>query len=552
MPIISPTRLGLPQFAQWRSQQPSAITELIDALTPMDLGGGGYDYAVLPDQAGFGKSGVYLGMSQLMRRTEDITRTIIMTASRGLQDQVGRDAPFSEDIKGRANYKCTYDGSRKRNLTCKDGPEHGCEIEDSCAYTARKRICSTHHTVITNYACRLSMSMYPNATGVGEFDLNIADEAHLIPDEITRAMAVELNGDEQSRILNDIDSTMSRGKFKTTLWNSLAAGWLSWYTATYIEEDPYGGRSHDSADEETRALRDKVASISKYSGTDNWLTYHKERDETLYLDVIWPGMYARNGLYPRGKTLFVTATATNKLLGQIGVPGDKVYWRHTGGQFDPRRWPAYWLKTCQVKGSLYPKPNQKEMPRHAKSKLISTIDHVIRTRAVDASRNGVIIPPSYELAKWIKENSTYGNRIIVPTAQTTRADVERFKSKPSSGIVLCSPAIGTGYDFPNDTGRWLVIPKVPYSYHGDPLIKARNDKDPRYSDGLVAQELAQMVSRLMRGPLDWCEIFILDDLIYPFLNRNRDIMVDWFPLWDERGNMRIVDWLPKLMEVPSQ
>jgi hypothetical protein len=54
----------------------------------------------------------------------------------------------------------------------------------------------------------------------------------------------------------------------------------------------------------------------------------------------------------------------------------------------------------------------------------------------------------------------------------------------------------------------------------------------------------------MRGPEDWCEVFVLDDLIWPFLRRNSDLMVDWFPLYD-RGSIKAVDWLPKLMAVPN-
>jgi len=457
-----------------------------------------------------------------------------MTQSRGLQDQIGRDAQFSQDLKGRANYPCQYQGSRTKFLTCKTGPDHGCTIEDTCTYTNRKRICANHHTVVTNYACRLSMSLYPNAVGVGNFDLNILDEAHLVPDEITRAMSVELDAREQARILNDIDSPTPKA---LTSWREMASRWMSWYASEYMEGD------EDSADAETHDLRDKVARIAKCSGTDNWLTYHRDGDDTLYLDVIWPGLYAKSALYPGGKVLLTSATITAKSLSQLGIAADKVYWRRTGGQFDPRRWPAVWLKTCQVKQS---------MPSHAKAKLLNTIDQIIRTRAVDGNRNGIIITPSYELANWIKKESQHGQRIVVPTTATTRMEVDKFKSPANlcRGAVLCSPAIGTGYDFPGDTGRWVVVPKVPYTYHGDPLTKARQERDGRYSDGLVAQELAQMVSRCMRGPADWCEVFVLDDLIQPFVNRNRDLMVDWFPLFEHRG-IKAVDWLPKLMEVPN-
>ena len=539
MPLLTPTKLDLPQFDSWRDAQPGAIVELIDALTPVEDGGGGYDYAVLPDQAGFGKSGVYLGLSQLMRRSGSVNRTIIMTQSRGLQDQVGRDARFSEDMKGRANYPCQYKGSRVPNLTCKAGPDHGCEIGDTCTYAARKRTCSLAHTVVTNYACRLSMSLYPNSTGVGDFDLNILDEGHLVPDEITRAMAVELDGGEQARVLNDIDIPPPATPVG---WQPVARRWLHWYTSEYTSIDR-SGDLQDSADSETHDLRDKLVKVATCAGQENWLTYHRDGDDKLYMDVIWPGLYAKSALYPTGKVLLTSATITGKSLGQLGIAREKVYWRRTGGQFDPRRWPAVWLKTCQVKQS---------MPSHAKTKLLNTIDQIIRTRAVEGNRNGIIITPSYELANWIKKESQHGQRIVVPTTATTRMEVDRFKlpANHNRGVVLCSPAIGTGYDFPGDTSRWTIIPKVPYTYHGDPLTKARQERDGRYSDGLVAQELAQMVSRCMRGPEDWCEVFVLDDLIWPFLRRNQDLMVDWFPLYD-RGSIKAVDWLPKLMEVPQ-
>lgn len=524
MPLAPPPRLGLPKFPTWRDSQPEAIREIINAYDD-------YNYAVLPDQAGFGKTAVEMGVAECMRRGGEVERAVILTATRGLQDQMGRDGPHLEDLKGKANYKCAMPGARGY-LSCEHGPDRGCHLESQCTHAIRKATCSRASTVITNYACKIAMSMYPNATGIGEFGLTICDEAHQIPDEITRALSTTLTADDQREILN---ATGHGEPAKFEGWGGVCGEFLKWYADEFVQED------RDIAPEEVRVLRDKASSFARNSGKDNWITYHKEGrgkvDHNLYLDIIWPGMRTKQLLFPTGLVLFTSATMTKRTLSQNGIAKNDVYWRKGALRFDPARWPMTWVKCARMRGDIEKNPD-----RH---KVIKLIDETIRTRAVQLKRNGIIHAVSYKFARWIKENSMYGNRIILPDSKTTRKDVETFKGRPGEGIVLCSPAVDTGYDFPNDECRWVFLPKVPYTFVGDPLTKARNSVDPRYSNDQIAMDLAQMVSRGMRGRKDWCEIICSDDMIWVWCNQNRDLLVDWFPLYEggagSGGRMRVSD-----------
>jgi len=109
--------------------------------------------------------------------------------------------------------------------------------------------------------------------------------------------------------------------------------------------------------------------------------------------------------------------------------------------------------------------------------------------------------------------------MVLPTSQSTREDVLRFKRDIGSRPILVSPAITTGFDFPGAECRFAIIGKIPFPDTRSELFKAREKDDPEYSAYLVGQTLDQMAGRGMRSESDWCETFIVDDNIRWYISR---------------------------------
>ena len=80
-------------------------------------------------------------LGDLVRRDLGLHQALFVCSSKTLQDQVARDFPYSEVLKGRAHYatdtegvtcdSCTYGGI--------DAPCYWCHSRDGCSYQIAKR-----------------------------------------------------------------------------------------------------------------------------------------------------------------------------------------------------------------------------------------------------------------------------------------------------------------------------------------------------------------------------------------------------------------------------
>src|SRR5580692_6671749 len=93
-PPVSPADLGLPEkFSAWRTFQWDGIDRIISSTKR---------FVVICAPTGSGKTGIGLGAAALSGE-----RTVILTATKGLQDQVAAEAEsLVADIRGLNNYLC--------------------------------------------------------------------------------------------------------------------------------------------------------------------------------------------------------------------------------------------------------------------------------------------------------------------------------------------------------------------------------------------------------------------------------------------------------------
>jgi Rad3-related DNA helicase len=141
--------------------------------------------------------------------------------------------------------------------------------------------------------------------------------------------------------------------------------------------------------------------------------------------------------------------------------------------------------------------------------------------------------------------SKFRDVMISHSRRDTEKVVRDFK-KAQPPLILVSPSMATGWDFPDDECRWQIIVKLPYPDTRGNIIKARSKQDPDFTSYLVMQQLIQACGRGVRSDHDWCETFVTDNNITWFIVKSGHLAVNWF---EEAYSARTTIPRPMIMEV---
>jgi Rad3-related DNA helicase len=509
----------------------------------------GYRWAVANKMAGGGKSAAYVGLAQLYRREEPGFRACFVTATRALQEQLGRDygvdrAPGCglKVIMGRDNYKCSAYPKQTcrqakdycpRQQYCQapksereDGLGGGSRIKrgregEYCTYMVERERARLSPLVAMNYQYALKAG-----SGVGPFDLVVLDEAHLADEELTRHLSVVVSDGDMRRL----------GKAGLL---SARNDWRACHLLGELREDIQAELMSERADEmygglspETKESLGKVLEFCERAEDGDWIKRlvggvggggGGGRGEEVEAVPVWPGPWNSGLWLGAPRVLATSATVYEKTMSMLGVPKEKYRIRFFEQPYElGKRCPIVWVPTVKLSGE----DRDEEKIR----KSVVRIDQILDGRAARLGRNGLIHSVSWTRAEQIKRLSRHRDRIIVPDRRCVREEVSRFKCLPNQGWVLCGPVFVAGVDLPGDECRFVIVPKVPFGVTTDELAAERKRRDRDWPVYCVAQDLPQMALRGMRAEEDWCEVFILDDHIKWVTAAARGIGVvpEWF------------------------
>ena len=147
------------------------------------------------------------------------------------------------------------------------------------------------------------------------------------------------------------------------------------------------------------------------------------------------------------------------------------------------------------------------------------------------NRAGILMTNSYRNAQYLADLCDYSHMII------THGDIRRksgeeslnFKKLPDAldlykqcardkvPVAIASPVLTTGYDFPHELCRFVVISKAPYPNTATKLAKVKQKLNKYWIPNKVAITLQQQAGRGMRDEKDWCEVIIIDSTIGQYL-----------------------------------
>src|SRR3989304_3668455 len=173
LPLLPPYAYGMPpKYDTWYPSQWQAVQDALDVRTRF-IG------ECVP--TGGGKSLIAILLAKLSGM-----RTVYLTATKALQDQVLRDFYTVDvtDMRGQMNYPCLEVGG----LMVNEGPCHigyACPVKQGgCRYYDQLKWAAGGEIVVTNYAYYMTQLSQPEPP-LGHFDLMIWDEGHLGADVIT-------------------------------------------------------------------------------------------------------------------------------------------------------------------------------------------------------------------------------------------------------------------------------------------------------------------------------------------------------------------------------
>ena len=417
------------RFPVWRPGQWELLRQILESEERHHL---------LVAPTGFGKSLLYIGMGQLAGG-----RTVVLTSTKALQDQLVRDFESIGlfDVRGKAAYECTLPilqphlghlvrrGASAAQAPCSWG--FSCSLRDSggCPYYDRVRLARDKELVVTNYDFWLYNPDFPPC------DTLIMDEAHEAPEELADFLSMRIDGKARHYFNGRVPDSE-----ELELWIE----WAKWgleLVSTRLE------RYKTQPPSDLVTLKRELEKIRLYCTHGEWVV-ECFPDGSVAFDCIDPSYFGAMLWGRSARTLMVSATANSMTAQAIGIKDAVVHQASSAFPVDRRR---VWA----IDGAT--QVNFRMQEAHIRM-WVSLIDRLIGSRC---DRKGIVHTTSFQRANWLKTYSRYSSRLLLNESGTTRSVVTQFVDSKSP-LVLVSPSVTTGYDFPYDACEFQVIGKIPF------------------------------------------------------------------------------------------
>ena len=545
-----PVAFGLPpSYTTWYPSQFQALTDAMDAKSR-------FVGQCIP--TGGGKSLIAAALAKITGQQG--LRTVYLTSTRALQDQVLRDFhTIFTDIRGQRNYPCVLmDGK----LTVDEAPCHAgykCQLREAgCEYYDQTSVARRSQFVITNYSYYMTQLRAMAQSGsdrpaIGAFDLLVCDEGHMVVDEIAEFMRFSIRR-EDCRLLNigwpDITPTT-------------VDGWIRWANEILpaisepprLQVDVMGGdvanlRYAVRRSTDARRAKDKIETLAGILDPTNWLLTsgdtgnssnnnnsgdsngqrHTSSAQAVMFSPVWPAKAAEAHLYRgAGKVLFLSATLTRKAMFLAGVPTDDYIFNEYPSSYPVANRRVTYIPTVAM---------NKRVTSDGFNQWVARIDQILRARP---QQKVLIHTTSYSRMRELFQASVEHHRMIQHGSGQASQAIDVFRRSPTNmGAVLVSPVMHSGYDFKGDECRTVIIGKLPFPDSRDPMVKARSERDKEWIPHQVVQTLVQSAGRATRSVTDWSEIFIIDDDFWWFWNKYKYLAPRWFVEAVGKSN-----WIPE-------
>jgi ATP-dependent DNA helicase DinG len=262
------------------------------------------------------------------------------------------------------------------------------------------------------------------------------------------------------------------------------------------------------------------------SNPKNWIVSEikKEGHEVTGVELkpLDTSQYCKDVFEKCNKTLMMSATILDSkaFCRNLGLAHDEVKFIRVESDFPLQNRLIYPLNIAHLNF------NSLQL-QEVKVKIAIAINDIM---TLHKNHKGLIHTTSYEQLNFIKENISQTNkrRLLVTDPEIQRDEVIAEHVNSTKPTVLISPSLHTGLDLKDDLSRFQIITKVPYPNLGDRWTDAKRKLCGQWYTWQTALRLVQGYGRSVRSKEDWAETYVLDSAFGPFVNKNLDILPNWF------------------------
>jgi hypothetical protein len=284
-------------------------------------------------------------------------------------------------------------------------------------------------------------------------------------------------------------------------------GWRAWAAIVGPSVKQRGGHAPKWA---RRKLRETVAKLEAIENMHGRWVIERTPTGGWSFDPLWVGPYVEGWLFGGvPKIILASATINRETIKRLGIKEGEYNFIEPRSPIPVSRRPVVHVETG-VRMNW-------RTPDDEWQKIVDAMDAAIEARL---DRKGLIHAVSYARTKDIIARSAYRDIMVVHDSRNTKEVVEEFK-RAEPPLILVSPSITTGWDFPFDAAHYQLIPKVPFPDMRSALMAARMKEDRGYLAHVTLQILVQMCGRVARDPKDLGETLVFDAMCQWLVNRNR-------------------------------
>lgn len=469
---MRPYDLRLPdKFEGWREGQEQIIRDITRSKER---------FVMLTAPTGSGKSLAYIASSLLIGG-----RTCILTSTKGLQDQLEDEfGDIVKVVKGKQNYRCRIAPTVAAFAPC--NLKYECEFkEGGCAYYDAVATAKRARVVVTNYSYWLSNPV----SMLGQFQMLVCDEAHHSVDAVFDHFGIQIGRKEAEKLLPWPKPT---DNIKVLLTYSLG---LMVALEDQVKNLSQSGKLWTPKGMRTMAMLQRVRKVKTIQNLKEWVG--EQTEWGIQFDLVWPDKVAEDVLFREiPKVVLTSATVNKKVAEYLGVK--EVRQEEYMSPFPSDSHPFYHIPTVRL---------DHKITNEGLSQWVSRVDQIVQRNKYS---KGIIHTVSYERCKRLLTVSDHRDIFISHDRDNLIPMVEVFK-EADPPIVLISPSVVTGYDFPYDECRWQILGKVPFPDSRSMVMQKRQEMDPEYAYQISAQSIEQAAGRGMRAPDDRCVTYIIDD-----------------------------------------
>lgn len=523
----SPSDIDFPEkFKEFRLQQTIAAARICDAFERTDD-------VILQAPPGVGKTLLSLLLAKMVAgpRSDDGGGTVITTGSKLLQKQYLDDFPDQVfTATGRDNWPCLIEPTETaKEAACTHG--WACPVVRACDYVVQRDEASAADVAVLNTAYYLYEKAFTSK--FAQHDLAVFDEAHLLEQAVLTFAGRHVSKRLFERLALPFPNSLELGPGSP--WAYFWQKNLPRLRAELHEEEALlkctvvdgsmDGRINLDPRQAGR-LRDlrKVVDIGRsfsraLKSPDEWILSRTDSGSRR-LRPLWGAPVATRYVRDAKKRLYLSASILSPEFLAFTLGLKDYEFVEMPSDFPAAKRPLLYLPTVKMNA----RAGDDEIDH-----LVRTMDAVLQARHL--GQKGIIHTVSYKLRDQVMERSKFRSLMVTHNAADRIQVLEKFKTLPE-GYVLVSPSMTTGVDLPEDQCRWQFLPKMPYPYLGDELVRMRKD-DERLIDWnrrqvkvgdlsyawATATALVQAYGRAMRSADDWGYTYCFDSNFWSFKQR---------------------------------